>query len=182
MAALGVVAVLGLGAPAAGAKVVGQEHYSGTDSFTTDECGFTLNVESTFHGQVNLRVLPGGEAFLTRDKFWYVDRYTNPETGGWFEVRGNTLFHEIHGTLVSGTIYEFIAIEAGQPFAIYDSSGRLVLRDRGVLVHDILFDTLGDGMPGGELVADLGTTVHGPHPGFGEDFDFCATAAQLTGA
>jgi hypothetical protein len=176
------MALLGLGAAPAGAKVIDQEHYSGTDSFSFTDCGFTLDVVSTFHGQANLRVLPGGEAFLTRDKFWYVDRYTNPDTGGSFEVRGNTLFHEIRGTLVSGTIYEFVAIEAGQPFVIYDSAGHVVLRDRGVLVHDILFDTLGDGMPGGELVADLGTAVHGPHPGFADDFSFCDLAAELTGA
>jgi hypothetical protein len=49
--------------------------------------------------------------------------------------------------------------------------------------HTFLADTLGDGVPGAEEIPD--TDVHdvsGPHAGFSKDFDFCAPAAQLTGA
>lgn len=181
VAALAVMAVMGFGGPAA-ATVIGQEHYSGTDSFSFDDCGFTLDVQSEFHGQALLRVDPGGEAFLARDKFWFRDVFTNPETGKWFVIRGNALFHEIKATQVSDTVYEFVAIEAGQPFILEDSAGNVIVRDRGVIRHTYLFDTLGDGLPGGEFVEETDTVVRGPHPGFGDDFPFCEIAADLTGA
>jgi hypothetical protein len=72
---------------------------------------------------------------------------TNAETGKWFVVRGNGLVSEIKATLVSGTIYEFVAIEAGQPFVLEDAAGNVIVRDRGVIRHTAPFDTLGDGRP-----------------------------------
>ena len=81
---------------------------------------------------------------------------------------------------MSGNVFEFRAVEAGQPFRVYDSAGRLVLRDRGSIVHRFLFDTLGDDIVGGQFVADLEPSVHGPHPGF--DTDFCEIIAPLIGS
>lgn len=166
----------------AGATVIGHEHYSGTESSSFDDCGFTLNVESEFRGNALLRVEKGGQAFLASDNYWFRDVLTNADTGGWFVVRGNGLFHEIKATHVRGTIYEFVAVESGQPFVIEDSAGKVVLRDRGTISFTYLFDTLGDGEPGGEFVEELEVSVRGPHPGFGDDLDFCGLAAELTGA
>jgi hypothetical protein len=182
LAALAVIAALALGASPAGSTVIESGHYSGTDSFSFDDCGFTLDVESEFNGHFVLRADKGGEAFYGLDKFWYRDVLTNAETGKWFVVRGNGLFNEIKATLVSGTIYEFVAVEAGQPFVLEDAEGNVVVRDRGVIRHTALFDTLGDGMPGAVFIEETHTSVHGPHPGFAEDFPFCEIAAELTGA
>jgi hypothetical protein len=107
---------------------------------------------------------------------------TNPETGKWFVIRGNGLFNEVRATLVSGTIYKFVAVEAGQPMVLEDSAGNVIVRDRGAIQHSFLFDTLGDGEPGGEIIEEFPASVHGPHPGFAEDFPFCEIAAELTGA
>jgi hypothetical protein len=96
--------------------------------------------------------------------------------------RGKGLFHDTKATQTSGTIYEFVAIEAGQPFVIADSTGKVVVRDRGVIRTRYLFDTLGDGTPGGVFLEAIDISVHGPHPGFAEDFPFCEIAAELTGA
>ena len=179
---LAVLAVLAFGAGPAAATVIGQEHYSGTDSSSFDDCGFTLEVQSEFYGHALLRVDRSGEAFLVKDRFWFRDVMTNPETDKWFAVQGHGLFHETGATQISGTVYEFEAIEAGQPFAIVDSAGNVVVRDRGVIRHTYLFDTLGDGQPGGVFIEETGTVVHGPHPGFADDFPFCEIAAELTGA
>ena len=170
-----------LGASAASATVIAQEHYSGTDFYSFDDCGFTINGQSDFYGQALIRVDQGGEAFFVKDKFWYRDVLTNAETGKWFVMRGNALFHEIKATQISGTIYEFVAIEAGQPFVIEDSAGNVIVRDRGVIRHTALFDTLGDGTPGAVFLEETHTAVHGPHPGFADDFPFCEIAAELTG-
>ena len=182
LAGLAILAVLAFGASAVGAKVIGQEHYSGTDSFSFDDCGFVIDVESVFSGQVLFRVGKGGQAFLVKDTYRYRDVLTNRETGEWFVIRGKAVFHEIKATQVSGDIYEFEAIEAGQPFVVEDSDGNVVVRDRGMIRRTALFDTLGDGMPGGILLEETVTSVNGPHPGFAEDFDFCGLAAELTGA
>ena len=182
LTALAVVALLAFSTGPAAGTVIDQQHYSGTDSFSFDDCGFIIDVESEFSGHALLRVDKGGEAFLVKDTFSYRDVLTNRETGEWFVQRGKGLFHEIKATLIGGTIYEFVAVEAGQPFVIEDSAGNVVVRDRGVIRHTALFDTLGDGMPGAEFIEETHTSVHGPHPGFAEDFPFCEIAAELTGA
>lgn len=184
LAGLVALTTLALGVGVAGTRVIEQQHYSGTESFSFDECGFTLEVESEFSGRFHFRVPKkgSGQAFLVHDNYQFRDVVTNPETGQWFVVRGNGLYHEISGRQVSGTIYEFIAIESGQPFVIEDSSGNVVVRDRGSIRFRFLFDTLGDFTPGGEFVELLEVSVHGPHPGFAEDFPFCEIAAELTGA
>lgn len=171
-----------LGAATASATVIEQQHYSGTDSFSFDDCGFTLEGQSEFHGQYLLRVDKTGQAFLEHNKFWFREVITNPETGKWFVVSGNGLFHQIEATQVIGTIYEYVAIEAGHPFTIEDSAGKVIVRDRGVIRSTILFDTLGDSTPGGVFLGETDAVVHGPHPGFADDFSFCEIAAQLTGA
>jgi hypothetical protein len=180
--ALALIAVLAFTTVPAAGTVIEQQHYSGTDSFSFDDCGFTLEVESEFEGHFLLRVDKGGEAFLVKDTFSYRDVLTNPETGQWFVQRGKGLFHEIKATLIGGTIYEFVAVEAGQPFVIEDSAGNVVVRDRGVIRHTALFDTLGDGTPGAVFLEETHTAVNGPHPGFADDFPFCEIAAELTGA
>jgi hypothetical protein len=178
---LTVVAMLALGGTAA-AKVIGQEHYSGTDSFSFDDCGFWLDGESEFSGNTSFRVDKGGEAFLVRDTYSYRDVLTNRDTGEWFVVRGHAVFHEIKGTQVEGSIYEFVAIEAGQPFVLEDSEGNVIVRDRGVIRRTALFDTLGDGEPGGIVLDETVDSLNGPHPSFADDFPFCEIAAELTGA
>jgi hypothetical protein len=182
LAALAALAVLAFGAGHAGATVVESGFYSDTDSFSFDDCGFTLDVESEFSGHFVLRAHKGGEAFLIKDNFSFRDVLTNPDTGGWFVIRGNGLFSEIKATQVRENIYEFVAIEAGQPFVLEDSAGNVIVRDRGVIRHTALFDTLGDGEPGAEFIEETHTSVRGPHPGFAEDFPFCEIAAELTGA
>jgi hypothetical protein len=182
LASLAAIAMLAFWAGPAGATVVEKGFYSGTDSSSFDDCGFTLNVESEFSGHFVLRAVKGGQAFLGKDNYRYRDVLTNPATGGWFVIRGNALFSEIKAIPVSGNIYEFTAIEAGQPVVWEDSAGNVVLRDRGVIRHTALFDTFGDGQPGAEFIEETHTSVHGPHPAFAEDFPFCELAAELTGA
>jgi hypothetical protein len=175
-----VVLALGVVVPAE-ATVIGQQHYSHTDTFSFDDCGFTIDGVDTAEGVMHWRVAKGGEAFLVSDNYSYRDVLTNRTTGKWFVIRGNGLFHETAATHVSGNVYEFDAIESGQPFVMEDSAGNVVARDRGVIRQSYTFDTLGDGTPGGIELEETGLSVHGPHPGFSDDFPFCELAADLTG-
>ena len=159
-----VTAALGVASAPAAATVFDRVHYSGTEEFSDDGCGFPLDIDSSFRGQALLRIDKTGQAFLDKNAFHFRDVHTNPDTGQWFVVRGHGLYHDIRATRVEGNVYEFTAIEAGQPFVIEDSDGDVVVRDRGVIRTTYLFDTLGDGAPGGAFLEDLQTSVHGPHP------------------
>jgi hypothetical protein len=176
---IAVIATLMFGTSAS-ATVIGHQHFSDTYSFSYDDCGFPVDGTGQVSGQDLLRVLPGGQAFLDINRQTFREVHTNVETGKWFVVRGNALYHEIRGTRVEGNIYEFTSILSGQPFVIEDSSGHVVVRDRGMVRQTFLFDTLGDGVPGGEFLGDTSIVVHGPHPGFADDFPFCDIAAELT--
>jgi hypothetical protein len=174
-----VAAALVVGAAPAAATVIEREHYSETDEFTENDCGFTLNHVQTFYGQRHLRVDTTGQAFLGVDAFHFREVVTNPDTGQWFVIRAHGQYHEIKATQVEGTVYEFVLLQAGQPFVIEDAEGNVIVRDRGVIRSSFLFDTFGDGQPGGEFIEETQFVAHGPHPGF--DVDFCAIAAELTG-
>jgi hypothetical protein len=57
-----------------------------------------------------------------------------------------------------------------------------VLRDRGVIRHRGLFDTLGDGAPGGLLLDHEIVGIGGPHPGFDQtEEEFCTMIDGLIG-
>jgi hypothetical protein len=181
VAAAGVVLAVGVCAAPAGATVIHQGVDSGTDTFTDDSCGVPYDVVATFETRTQLRVDQTGQAFLEHTIFRITETVTNPATGGFFYITHRGLYHEIKATQVEGTVYEFIAVEAGQPFVIRDAAGNVVSRDRGVIRHDFLFDTLGDSQPGGNFIVELSDDVHGPHPAFAPDFPFCDIAASLTG-
>ena len=74
---------------------------------------------------------------------------TNVDTGAFVTITGNAIFNEIKATHLTGNVFEFDAVEAGQPFELYDSNGNLVARDRGSIHHHAVFDTGGDNVPGG---------------------------------
>ena len=182
VAAAGVMLALGICVGSAGATVIHEGTDSGTDHFIDDSCGFTLVVDVTFQTRSQLRVDQTGQAFLEHTIFRTTETITNPATGGYFYVVHRGLYHEIKATQVEGTVYEFVAVEAGQPFVIKDAAGNVVSRDRGVIRHTFLFDTLGDSQPGGDFIVELSDDVHGPHPAFAPDFPYCEVAARLTGA
>ena len=172
------VGALVFGAAGAGATVIDQHSYSDVESFTLDGCGFTLEGVAEPNGHLLFRVDQTGQVFLTKDAYSFRTTLTNPDTGRSFYLRGQGIYHEIAATPLGGTLYEVVAIEAGVPFTIEDSNGRVVLRDRGPIRTTYVFDSLGDSTPGGELVDVVDVVVHGPHPSF--DTDFCALAAALT--
>jgi hypothetical protein len=164
----------------AGANVIEQQDYSDVDSFTLNDCGFVLEGVAETSGHLLFRVDRTGQVFLAKDTYSFRTTLTNPATGRAFFLRGQGVYHEIAATPLGGTLYEVVAIEAGVPFTIVDSTGRVVLRDRGAIRITYLFDSYGDGTPGGETVDVVDVVVHGPHPSF--DTDFCQLAAELTGA
>lgn len=151
--------------PAGATKFEGG-HYEGTDSFSYSFCGFVVEVDVTFHGVYSLRTGKGAKesAFFLHDKYWYTE--THSANGLFFTISGNGLFQETRAVPLGGNLFEFHAIDAGQPFVVRGMDGEVLLRDRGVIRQTVVFDTLGDGVPGGVLVEEGPTQIAGPHPGF----------------
>jgi hypothetical protein len=168
------ILALGLAAGPAGATVIGAEHYSDDYGFSFDDCGFWIDVVGHDEGVAHLRVGKGdlATAFFLHDNYQFSETWTRRDTGDWFTLSGNGLFQETGATPVGGTQFAFRSINAGVPFVVTDSSGQIVVHDRGVIRQTIIFDTLGDDVPGGEFIADVSFSVSGPHPGL--DFDPCA--------
>jgi hypothetical protein len=178
---LGVAAVMVFGTAQAGATIVERGTYSDPYSFGYDDCGFEVSVDGTASGHFLIRAGKGKRdtAFFLNDNYSYVETHTNAETGAFFTVMGNAIFHETKATRLEGNLFEFEAVEAGQPFVMYDSDGNLVLRDRGSIHHRAIFDTLGDDIVGGELIEELEPDVNGPHPAF--ESDLCPIITELIG-
>jgi hypothetical protein len=173
--------VLAVAAPVL-AKPIDSGTFSGTDSGT--ECGIYAR-ESTFSGWFILKdATPAtdGQFFYFENRVGYADVITNSETGAFFTVTGSSLFKESHARLIEGSLFTYNTIEAGQPFVVTDMSGTVVLRDVGLIEVSYVFDSLGDGAPGGsQLEEPQLVRVAGPHPGFEDTFDFCALADELIG-
>jgi hypothetical protein len=173
------------GAAPAHATVIDRGTFAGSESDVPDNlCGIDVVRDSTFSGSFRLRVdkQSGGEAFFQRLNFEYRDVFTNPANGRSLTFEGHSITNEIKATQVAGNVYEFTVVEAGQPFTVRDGAGSIVLRDRGVLRHRVLFDTLGDGTPGGITLEDEIVAVGGPHPGFDQtEEEFCAMVTSLLG-
>ena len=160
-----------------------REHYSGTDSFSFDDCGFLIEGTSTFSGLFMLKEGRGSDAtpYLS-DNFAYDNVFTNPATGAWFTRHGQGMYKDLRIVNVEGTIYRFESMEVGQPFVIRDSNGNLVMRDRGRLLTGFTVDTLGDDNLDNDIFVDDSFELladSGQHPGFYADF--CDIANDLIG-
>lgn len=170
--------------PAAQAKIVDRGEFSPTETGSFDDCGFQIDSVLVESGRFWVRAEgkeSTSQAFFGTVQLQTHEVLTNAETGDWFVVRSHSTFKDVKATHAEGDIYRFRQHESGQPFVVENSDGKVVVRDRGLIVWDQLFDTLGDNEPGGEELDITVTAIHGPHPGFAEEFDFCALAQELIG-
>ena len=163
--------VLALAGPAQAAPLV-REHYSGTDSFDIDDCGFVIHNEVTIEGLFMLKAprKDGAPPYL-------FDNYEVHET---LTANGRTLTSDHQGlykdlkiTLVEGTVYQFVAMESGQPFVVRDGDGNVLIRDRGLLKTTFQVDTLGDTDLENDVFIEGSFSLladNGSHPGFYLDF------------
>ncbi|MBA2767718.1 MAG: hypothetical protein H0U35_01030 [Sporichthyaceae bacterium] len=170
--ALAVVMVVALplmviGASPAQAKPFEKGHFEDSFGYNDTFCGLAVHVETTFSGSFVTRTVrdSGGQAFLGHSNVKFTDVITlnddDPATTEFVVAEGIFAFHEQRATLVGGTVWEFEAIEAGT-FTLSDSEGNALIRERGVAKFTIVFDTLGDSMPGGVLISE-DVVLHGPH-------------------
>jgi hypothetical protein len=166
----------------ASATILERSVYTNHYEFSYDDCGFPVDVAGDVEQRYRIRTGTGPDegAFFLRNRYSLTETQTNPETGAFVTIEAHDLYNEVKASRLSGSVFEFAAIDAGQPFSLYDSNGDLVLRDRGSIRFRVVFDTLGDDEPGGEVVTEFDPRLNGPHPSF--DADWCAIIAPLIGS
>lgn len=159
-------------ATSADARPIERERYSFTESFDFDDCGFIIHNEVAGRGVFMLKA-PRTQGFPP----YLFDSYRIHETltanGRTLHVDHKGVFKDMRITHVSGTVYRFVAQEAGRPFTVTTEDGTVLFRDRGLLRTTYLIDTRGDNdldndvflEESFELLADRGR-----HPGFYVDF------------
>jgi hypothetical protein len=159
------------------AKPLVREHYSGTDSFLVEDgCGHDWNVEATFSGLFMLKSGRRGDATpYFFDNYRYHEVWTAVDDSSLvFIHEGNAMWKDLHITLVEGTVYNFQALEPGQPSVWRTGDGTLILRDRGSIIWDFTVDTHGDDdLSNDEFLFDVAPTIRGPHPELLSE-DLCA--------
>lgn len=165
---LGLLAVCGslLCAAPAGATVIAHEKFDDVYSDDFQDCGLSLHVEGVASGNLVTREGREEGTFFGHVNYAYNEVITNTANGKSVLGSGRATFQETKATHVAGTIFEFSSVEAGQPFVVRDMDGKVILRDRGAIRQTILFDTLGDDEPGGEMLDLISEHLSGPHPGF----------------
>src|SRR5215216_408649 len=163
---------------AAPAQATLYERFSFTfeDSVEEDVCGIDARIDTVGRGMNVIRYLNDGlgQAFVGHGNLTVSDTFTNLATGESFTIEARIREGDVTGEQVEGDVYEFTLTRAGIE-RVVDGDGDVVLRDSGVFRMTYLFDTLGDGRPGGEFLGELSVSVSGPHPLFEMDDDaFCA--------
>lgn len=171
-----------LSAPAEAARPYEHLHIRDGFSESGEECGIPVEYETTFSLHILVRPVRGsdGQAFLGMENVRATTVVTNPVNGRWFTVVRSGANKEVRATHIGGDIWAFTLQETGVLFRILDSDGKVVLQDRGRLVRRGVFDTLGDGQPGGILLAEELLSLSGKFPAFDEEAA-CTAISSLLG-
>ena len=74
-------------------------------------------------------------------------------------------------------MFTYVTYDVGR-FTISDSAGQVLVKEIGRSRTSWVFDTRGDGAPGGDVLDERLTRLSGPHPTFAEDFDFCGLVSS----
>jgi hypothetical protein len=167
------------------ATVIKDDSFSDSFVGVSELCGFQVHEAGEFSVDGQLRVGKGASEglFFSRARIRFAFTITNLENGRFFTTVGDSRFTDLKAVPVGGGVFKVTSIETGKTFTLRDSSGRAVLRDRGQVRTTILFDTFGDAMPGGEVLAELDVRFSGRHPGvrFDDEGRFCSVVTELLG-
>jgi hypothetical protein len=180
--ALAIMVVMA-GAVPAQATIFDKGHFSFQDSVEEDLCGIAVRHDITASGHFRNRTGKGDldQAFFGQASFEFTDTFTNLATDASFSIEGRLTGMDVKATPLGGNVFEFEFRESGT-VVVRDMDGNVVLRDAGATWITIVFDTLGDSMPGGEVLDETVDRVSGPHPLFEMDeAAFCDMVHDLIG-
>jgi hypothetical protein len=121
--------------------------YSNSESGTFEDCGTSWGFEAENSGFVLLRLDDDGDLLLVQDNGSFTNTVTNLATGRHIVISGHALFREVEAVR-TGDIVTVDVRQSGMPLVVTDDTGRVLARDRGLLVlrqtfravdHDLVF-------------------------------------------
>lgn len=183
LAAVLAMLVVMVGAAPAPATVFNKDHFTFQDSFEEDLCGIAVRHDIDVSGHFRNRTGKGDldQAFFGLSTFEATDTFTNLATGASFSIEARLTGMDVKATPLGGNVFEFKFRESGT-VVVRDMDGNVVLREAGAIWRLVVFDTLGDSMPGGEVLDETVLRVSGPHPLFEMDeAAFCNMVHDLIG-
>ena len=159
--------------PAAFAQTGLRERYDIEWDFSHDDCGWTVEVTGGSTGTFHARIGKGdfASAFFFHDNYEWQETHVRSTDGATITLGGNGVFQEGRATLIEGTTYAFSSVNAGQLLIVRDSSGEILLRDRGSMKQTLVLDTLGDDVTGGIFIEEISFRLNGQYPS--EVTDYC---------
>ena len=132
-----------------------------------------MQVEGVFSDDIQVRVdKKNADIAYVTTRHSFKETWTAAD-GRSFTLDGHNLYKDVQAKRVAGQLYAFKFSIPGQPVTVKDSSGKVVLRDRGNVSFYYTID-FADGTS-----TDTGFRMSGPHPSF--DIDLCLLVAPLTG-
>lgn len=173
--ALGAAALLAASLPA-NAAIIERGTFEDSGSFTFDDCGYTVAVDETISGWFTIgsgTPQTDGEFFRVHQQTAYSGTYTNVKTGEYFTSAWRSNFREMPARIVDadGPIVTYQTKESGVWDTLRDSTGKVRYRSTGNLVFEYIFDTGGDGAPGGgEFLSEEFIRTSGHWDTFDADF------------
>jgi len=169
------------GAVPAHATIFSKDHFTFQDSFEEDVCGIAVRHDITASGHFRTRTGKGelDQAFFGQSSVEFTDTFTNLATGASFSIEGRLTGMDVKATPLGGNVFEFKFRESGT-VVVRDMDGNVVLREAGAIWTTVVFDTLGDSMPGGDVLDETVFRVSGPHPLF-DGAAFCDMVHDLIG-
>jgi hypothetical protein len=185
LAAAGVATVSLIAAPTASAGQLESGTFEFSESNTFGDCGFDVREDVEVSGKYSISKgtkQTDGEFFRVKQQTTYHGVFTNVATGAYFTNDWHVNFREMPATVVdeSGPIVTYQTKESGVWDTIRDSSGTVRYRSAGNLVFQYVFDTGGDGAPGGgEFISEEFVRTSGNWQTW--DADFCAIVDELIG-
>jgi hypothetical protein len=124
----------------------------------------------------------GGEYFRVHQQTSFTGTFTNEATGDFFTATWKTNLMELPARIVdeNGPVVTYRTHESGVWDVIRDSSGKVRYRSTGNVVFQYVFDTGGDGAPGGgTFLNEEFIRTSGNFQTF--DADFCDIVTELIG-
>jgi hypothetical protein len=180
LAAVPALVTIGLAAPAhATAPLENRAPYAGSNEFS--DCGD--NGHSTYWGDetiLDTNPALAGQFFRFTDRYNFRDTLTNPDTGKYVVISGTGIFKELPPKTEDGQLFTYVAHDVGR-VTISDSAGHVLVKQTGLVATSYLFDTGGDGAPGGNVLDEQIYRLSGPHPTFAGTFDFCGLVSSQVG-
>jgi hypothetical protein len=160
-----VAMVVMAGAVPAQATVFNKGHFTFEESVEEDLCGIDVRRDTVASGHFRNRTGKGDldQAFFGQSSLEFTDTFTNLATGASFSIGGRLTGMDVKATPLGGNVFEFKFRESGM-VVVRDMDGDVVLREAGAVWSTIVFDTLGDSMPGGVVLDESVDRVSGPHP------------------